>query len=738
LYTERPQATDFHLRVETRISDKGSGALLCRCQDGTIVGYEAPINSTAPYIGKTGSLAAQIPGRRVTLVHLEESPGPPEQWVTLEIIAQGPRLIVKVDGKTTANVAEQKHAPAPGHIVLMQNALSTIEFRKVEIKLLDPVVVAAPKPAPLPAADDFVPLFNGKDLTGWKSAQGQPNDWHVIDGILTGGGGRLNMLYTPRDDYTDFHLRAEARINDDGFSSIAFRYRYGPIDLDKQLSAGYGVRLSGRANEVSKTGSLFAYEKVGMRHLVVKEPLTQAGQWFNLEIIAKGNLITTKVNGQVAILYLNPKTDLTSGRIVLEASATNHKTVVEYRKIEIKEYKPVAAAAPLPAAAPPLPAAAKGKWVALFNGNDLDGWRLEGTKQFNVGKTGADGVLIGMGPDAAIVTNRKDFHEFTLRVELSCASNTEAYFALRQSTDPQGKWLGLTSRIDGDLTTIRAGYAGRDAAKLESGNRQIEVMAGEIFTLEFQVTRDSIRIFGNGNVTGGIGFAPDAFPPGGALGLYVAKGGVSIRKLEIKEETIAAPTVAALPPPMVKEGFAALFNAKDLTGWQAHPKRPGNWHVDNGVLTGSAPNGGSLYSTRGDYQDFHLRAEARINDKGFSRIFVRAAFDPAKIPFKVLGYEALINQRPVGDMIGTLRAASVTGTAITQAAESRTRAGDWFVLEVVAKGARVTVSVNGKPVADFVDDKGEFARQGHIVLHQDANAALEFRKVEVRDLSDAK
>ena len=546
LYTDRPMSTDFHLRVETRISDKGSGAVLCRCQDGTIVGYEAAINSTAPYIGKTGSLAAQIPGRRITLVHLEEAPAPPEQWVTLEIIAQGTRLTVKVDGKTTTEIVDLNHTPAPGHIVLVQNGSSTIEFRKVEIKQFDPVAVAAPAPAPapFPAAEGFVPLFNGKDLTGWKSAEGQPRDWNVIDGILTGVGGRLNMLYTPRDDYADFHLRAEARINDDGFSSLLFRNPHGAADLDKARLGGYGVRLAGRADEVSKTGSLMAYEKVGMRHLVVKEPLVRPGQWFNLEIIAKGHLgnTTQGVNGQVAISFLNPKTDLIAGRFVLEASSTNRKTVMEYRKIEIKEFKPA----------------------------------------------------------------------------------------------------------------------------------------------------------------------------------------------------VAAPPVAEVPPPMPKEGFVALFNAKDLAGWQAHPKRSGDWHVEGGILIGSAPNGGSLYSTRGDYQDFHLRAEARINDKGFGRVLVRAAYDPAKIPFKVLGYEAMINQRPVGDKIGTLRATSLTGTAAKPAAESQTRAGDWFVLEVVAKGDRVTVSVNGKSVADFVDDKGEFARRGHIVLHQDANAVLEFRKVEVRDLSDAK
>ncbi len=599
LYTDRPQSTDFHLRVETRISDKGSGAVLCRCQDETIVGYEAAINSTSPFRYKTGSLAAQFPDRLVTLMRLDEMLAPPDTWVTLEIIAQGRRLIVKVDGKTTVEVVEHNHAPAPGHIVLVQNGLSTIEFRKVEIKQLDAVAMAAPAPAPFPAADGFVPLFNGKDLTGWKSAEGQPRDWKVQGGILTGVGGHLNMLYTPRDDYTDFHLRAEARINDDGFSSIAFRYRYGPVDLDKQRIAGYGVRLNGRVNDVSKTGSLMAYEQVGMRHLVVKEPLAQPGQWFNLEIIARGNLITTKVNGETAIHYLNPKTDLTSGRIVLEANTTNRKTVVEYRKIEIKELRPVAAA-------PPLSAVDKAAWVALFNGKDLDGWRLEGNRFFRV--AGLKGMLVGSGPDSAIVTNRKDFNEFNLRVELSCASNTEAYFALRQNTDPKGKWVGLTSRIEGDQTTIRAGFAGIDASERESGNQQLQVMAGVPFTLEFQVKKDGMRIVGNDKVTGGINFAPDRFAPG-AIGLFVAKGGVSIRQLEIKEAAMAAPPVAVVPappPPMAKEGFVSLFNAKDLTGWQAHPKRPGDWRVDNGILIGSAANGGSLYSTRGDYQDFHF------------------------------------------------------------------------------------------------------------------------------------
>ena len=138
LYTDRPQPQDFHLRVEARISDQGSGAVFFRCTDGTLIGYEAQLNSTVAPVAKTGSLYAQIPGRRIDLALVDMVLAPPDQWFTLEIIAEGNRLIVKVDGKTTADVVDRNHPPAPEHIALMQNAFSKVEFRRIEIKELRP------------------------------------------------------------------------------------------------------------------------------------------------------------------------------------------------------------------------------------------------------------------------------------------------------------------------------------------------------------------------------------------------------------------------------------------------------------------------------------------------------------------------------------------------------------------------------------------------------------------------
>src|SRR5262249_5354990 len=64
------------------------------------------------------------------------------------------------------------------------------------------------------AAEGFVSLFNGKDLTGWKTPPNQPGNWRVEDGAITGSGpGMYSHLFSDRDDYENFHLRAVARIN---------------------------------------------------------------------------------------------------------------------------------------------------------------------------------------------------------------------------------------------------------------------------------------------------------------------------------------------------------------------------------------------------------------------------------------------------------------------------------------------------------------------------------------------
>src|SRR5260370_30346464 len=75
------------------------------------------------------------------------------------------------------------------------------------------------------------------------------------------------------------------------------------------------------------------------------------------------------------------------------------------------------------------------------------------------------------------------------------------------------------------------------------------------------------------------------------------------------------------------KGWVQLFNGKDLSGWKVYPQGTGQWKVEDGILIGSGP-ASHLFSERGDYQNFHYRVEAMINDHGNSGQYFRTQFGP--------------------------------------------------------------------------------------------------------------
>ncbi|HEV3142978.1 MAG TPA: SUMF1/EgtB/PvdO family nonheme iron enzyme, partial [Gemmataceae bacterium] len=219
-----------------------------------------------------------------------------------------------------------------------------IRFKNVRGEAVDEAVeklLAELENAPKPTPDGFVPLFNGKDLTGWKKHLDQPGNWRVENGILIGSGpSRVSHLFSERSDYANFHLRAEAKINKAGNSGIYFRTPFGlnrlgvyPPGYEAQIFVGDKAALSDNP-EPQKTGSLFnfvPYTKI--------PPGADADQWFTMEIIAYWNRITIKVNNTVTVdNYVDKNLAFTSGHIALQQAGP--ETVVQFRKIEIKELRP--------------------------------------------------------------------------------------------------------------------------------------------------------------------------------------------------------------------------------------------------------------------------------------------------------------------------------------------------------------------------------------------------------------
>ena len=75
----------------------------------------------------------------------------------------------------------------------------------------------------LAAQDGFVPLFNGKDLAGWKVPPGDNGHWKVVDGVIdidaeSESKAEDKSLWTERE-YGDFVLRVDWRIKETPYTN---------------------------------------------------------------------------------------------------------------------------------------------------------------------------------------------------------------------------------------------------------------------------------------------------------------------------------------------------------------------------------------------------------------------------------------------------------------------------------------------------------------------------------------
>ena len=93
-------------------------------------------------------------------------------------------------------------------------------------------------------SEGFVPLFNGKDLTGWKVYNGQESAWGTEDGLLFTRGGNGDWLMTQKV-YADFELRLEYKMSKRGDSGVALPLLGGrppPNGMEIQLMDDHNLK----------------------------------------------------------------------------------------------------------------------------------------------------------------------------------------------------------------------------------------------------------------------------------------------------------------------------------------------------------------------------------------------------------------------------------------------------------------------------------------------------------------
>jgi serine/threonine protein kinase len=268
-------------------------------------------------------------------------------WHTMEVTVRGDTCVALVDGIRVVDIKLDPDPIASARIIPglkrikgrigFQAHTGTIRFRNVEIKELTPLSPAQQQKAQgekgdsASKADGFEQLFNGKDLTGWKTHPKQPGDWRVVNGILIDSGSAgVSHLYTERDDYKDFRLRAEARSG--GFTGVYFRNPiFGPFHPSKNPTwlVGYNAKI-----DKMRLGGLIIDDSTNATVIRSHEPSVSTGQWLTLEVIALGNHIVLKVDGKTTADYTDEAWHFRRGHIALQQHSGQ---MAEFRKIEINE-----------------------------------------------------------------------------------------------------------------------------------------------------------------------------------------------------------------------------------------------------------------------------------------------------------------------------------------------------------------------------------------------------------------
>ena len=150
-------------------------------------------------------------------------------------------------------------------------------------------VIAFPAVAGTP--EGFTPLFNGKDLTGWKAAGGKMEVWGAEKGVIFCQGGGGGWLMTDKE-YGDFELRLEYKMPKGGNSGVGIR---SPLQGDPAY-VGMEIQLIDDVN----WGKLAPWQHTGSIYNVVpaaKIANKEIGEWNQMRIVAKGRRILVEQNG---------------------------------------------------------------------------------------------------------------------------------------------------------------------------------------------------------------------------------------------------------------------------------------------------------------------------------------------------------------------------------------------------------------------------------------------------------
>ena len=214
----------------------------------------------------------------------------------------------------------------------MRTAITTMAVAVVGALLFAGAVQAAHH-----EGGEWITLFDGKTLDGWKISKENPESWLVKDGMLAAESGRSHIFYNGKvgnHNFKNFEFQADVKTTPGSNSGIYIHTEYQDSGWPEK---GYEAQVNNTHKDKRKTGSLYNIKDN-------EETVAKDHEWFHYHIKVDGKRIVITIDGKRIIDYTEPENAerpdnmkgrfLSSGTIAFQAHDPKSKTY--FKNIQIK------------------------------------------------------------------------------------------------------------------------------------------------------------------------------------------------------------------------------------------------------------------------------------------------------------------------------------------------------------------------------------------------------------------
>ena len=191
--------------------------------------------------------------------------------------------------------------------------------------------LAAQNRPPQPG-EDWEPLFNGTDLSGWTEVGKEK--WTVENGVIHGQAVTKEYGYLMTEKhYTDFDMAVKFLCEGTGNSGVFFHTAFKPGTAD--VSQGLQFEVDCTLNR--HTGGIYG----DGRNWIVwpsaeKETVVRRGEWNEYILQVHGNHYVSRLNGVIMVDFTDPSPKSFDGGIALQLHAGGEGNM-KFRDIYLRD-----------------------------------------------------------------------------------------------------------------------------------------------------------------------------------------------------------------------------------------------------------------------------------------------------------------------------------------------------------------------------------------------------------------